>query len=323
MEKRKGIITRIGEFMDTCRAEHQTSVYTPSSKHKHLDRLRWFIPNGGTLISVAALLLTQSLWAQPFVALNAPGPSATTVNYQGQLSDNAGAPLNGSYAMTFALCDAMTGGALIWGPEAHPAVPVSNGLFNVGLGSLTSGGIPIGVWNGDRYLEITIGGETLAPRELIRSVPIAGMALTVPDGAIGTNQIVDGAVTSAKLAPTIVVNDDYAVVTTSNKDSFAPLQSVTVNVDQISHLIVLWQSNASNDTDGFGGDFVVYIDGAPVTLLRAHFQDQANLVQPINITGVIQNVTPGAHSVEVWWQARYGGTLTDWMKHLSVVVVGQ
>jgi len=40
----------------------------------------------------------------------------------------------------------------------------------------------------------------LSPRELIRSVPIAGMALTVPDGAIGTAQIADGAVTSDKLA---------------------------------------------------------------------------------------------------------------------------
>jgi len=40
------------------------------------------------------------------------------------------------------------------------------------LGSQTSGGIPTSTWNGDRYLEITVGGETLSPRELIRSVPI-------------------------------------------------------------------------------------------------------------------------------------------------------
>jgi hypothetical protein len=45
------------------------------------------------------------------------------------------------------------------------------------------------VWNGDIYLEVTVGGETLEPRELIRSVPIAGMALTVPDGAIGSRQM--------------------------------------------------------------------------------------------------------------------------------------
>jgi hypothetical protein len=57
------------------------------------------------------------------------------------------------------------------------------------LGSQTSGGIPTTTWNGDRYLEITVGGETLEPRELIRSVPIAGMALTVPDGAISNEKL--------------------------------------------------------------------------------------------------------------------------------------
>jgi hypothetical protein len=52
-------------------------------------------------------------------------------------------------------------------------------------------------------LEITIGGEMLSPRESIRSVPIAGMALTVPDGAIGTNQIANGGVTQEKLGTDI------------------------------------------------------------------------------------------------------------------------
>jgi hypothetical protein len=115
--------------------------------------------------------------------------------------------------MTFALWDAATGGNLVWGPESHAAVPVSDGLFSVGLGSQTSGGIPTTVWDGDRYLEITVGGETLSPRELIRSVPIAGMALTVPDGAIGTEQIADGAVTQAK-APSLLESgngDGYEV----------------------------------------------------------------------------------------------------------------
>ncbi len=136
--------------------------------------------------------------ARQLAAPAAPGPSATTVNYQGRLADPAGNPKNGTFGMTFALYDAPTGGNLVWGPESHAAVPVSNGLFSVGLGSQTAGGIPTSAWNGDRYLEITVGGETLAPRELIRSVPIAGMALTVPDGAIGTAQIADGAVTQAK-----------------------------------------------------------------------------------------------------------------------------
>jgi hypothetical protein len=135
--------------------------------------------------------MTQSLWAKPFEAQNAPGPSATTVNYQGRLADDTGVSLTGTYGMSFALYDAAAGGNLVWGPEHHTAVPVSDGLFSVGLGSQTSGGIPTTTWNGDRYLEITVGGETLAPRELIHSVPIAGMALTVPDGAITQEKLGD------------------------------------------------------------------------------------------------------------------------------------
>jgi hypothetical protein len=45
-----------------------------------------------------------------------------------------------------------------------------------------------------------VGGETLSPRELIRSVPVAGMALTVPDDAIGSAQIADGGIASGDLA---------------------------------------------------------------------------------------------------------------------------
>jgi len=166
--------------------------------------LRWLVPNGGTILVVLALVLTQQVWARPAQQqLNAPGPSATTVNYQGRLADAAGNPLDGSYAMSFSLWDAPSTGNLIWGLENHPTVPVSGGLFSVGLGSQTSGGIPTTVWDGDRYLEITVGGETLIPRELIRSVPIAGMALTVPDGAIGTAQVMDGSIESRDVRLTV------------------------------------------------------------------------------------------------------------------------
>ena len=166
----------------------------------HVARPRWVLWLGALLV-IALLALTTSVWARPLLeAANTPGPNATTINYQGRLAGAGGAPLSGSYAMTFALWDAPSGGYLVWGPENHAAVPVSEGLFSVGLGSLTPGGIPTSAWSGDRYLEITVGGETLSPRELIRSVPVAGMALTVPDGAIGSAQITDGGVASGDLA---------------------------------------------------------------------------------------------------------------------------
>ena len=187
MNRQKSFLLCFLEMVEQYRADRwHNSSQESYSQSGHLRRfLSWLTPNGGTLLLIAALILTQNAWARTTPsAANAPGPSATTVNYQGRLADSGGTPLDGSYGMSFALYDALAGGGMVWGPENHTAVPVSEGLFSVGLGSLTGGGIPTSVWDGDRYLEITVGGETLSPRELIRSVPIAGMALTVPDGAI-------------------------------------------------------------------------------------------------------------------------------------------
>jgi hypothetical protein len=208
------------------------------------------------LLLVIALIATARVWAQPLTEpVAAPGPSATTVNYQGRLADNAGLPLDGSYGMSFALYDAATDGNLIWGPENHTAVPVSEGLFSVGLGSQTSGGIPTSVWNGDRYLEITVGGETLSPRELIRSVPIAGMALTVPDGAITSDEIADSAVTSDEIATGAVGSDKVA----NNSLTSSDLAANSVNSSEIVNGAVtqvkaptLVQSGVSNTMMQYG-----------------------------------------------------------------------
>ena len=182
----KSLLTRLGETLDAYYTERRVnsaidSVPTNISGFRHI--VRWLTPNGGTILLILLLIFTQNVWARTLVAPNAPGP--TTINYQGRLANPDGTPVtDGSYGITFALYDAATAGNVVWGPESHAAVQVSGGLFSVGLGSQTAGGIPTSTWNGDRYLEITINGEALSPRELIRGVPVAGMALTVPDGSI-------------------------------------------------------------------------------------------------------------------------------------------
>lgn len=144
-----------------------------------------------TLLVAGAIILTQNVWATPAkVTSHNVAPSATTINYQGRLADDNGLPLTGNYVVEFTIYDAPTSGNLIWGTETHANVPVSDGLFNVGLGSLTGGGIPTNVWSGDRYLQVTVDGEPLTPRELIRSVPVAGMALTALSATTATTATV-------------------------------------------------------------------------------------------------------------------------------------
>ena len=85
---------------------------------------------------------------------------------------------------------------------------VSDGLFNVMLGSLTP--IPQNVITGHDplFLGITVGtDDEMTPRVQLGNVPFAVQALTVPDGSVTTPKIADGAVTSAKLN----VNDGLGV----------------------------------------------------------------------------------------------------------------
>jgi hypothetical protein len=244
-------------------------------------RPRWALWLSALLV-IALLALTTSVWARPLLeTANTPGPNATTVNYQGRLADAAGTPLSGSFAMTFALWDAPSGGNLVWGPESHAAVPVSEGLLNVGLGSLTPGGIPTSAWSGDRYLEISVGGETLSPRELIRSVPVAGMALTVPDGAIGSAQITDGGVASRDLAldgGTACLSDLAQVSLAAGETVEVPGLNLALTLDAPSRVMV-WIDGLARFEQASPGESSVALtmDDLPLTGERSDDGEWFNL----------------------------------------------
>ena len=240
--------------------------------------MRWL----GVALVIALLALTTSVWARTLLeAAGSPGPNATTINYQGRLADAGGNPLSGSYAMTFALWDAPTGGNRVWGPENHDAVPVSQGLFSVGLGSLTSGGIPTSAWSGDRYLEIGVGGETLSPRELIRSVPVAGMALTVPDGAIAGAQIADGSIASGDLAldtGTACLADTAQIGLSAGETVEVPGLNLALTLDAPGRVLVWIDGLARFDQASAGeSNVVLTVDGTPFTAERSDAAGWFNL----------------------------------------------
>ena len=119
------------------------------------------------------------------------GASFSTINYQGRLADPDGTPISDILTFKFSLYDAPTDGNLLWGPESHDDVPVSDGLFSVRLGQYES--LPPTLFNGgDVWLEIVVKGETLSPREKLAAVPyamVASEALTVPDGSITSDKL--------------------------------------------------------------------------------------------------------------------------------------
>ncbi len=87
------------------------------------------------------------------------------LNYQGRLTDSGGAPLNGTYALTFRIYDAETAGTMLW-EETQAGVVIQKGIFNILLGSVTNLGLP---FDKPYWLEIKVGNEVMSPRQAITS----------------------------------------------------------------------------------------------------------------------------------------------------------
>jgi hypothetical protein len=79
--------------------------------------------------------------------------------------------VNGSVNLVFAIYDAAQNGTLLWN-ESHPGVPVLDGVYDVVLGTTTPITSTV-VAGGALYLQITVGGETLTPRQRLVAVPYA------------------------------------------------------------------------------------------------------------------------------------------------------
>ena len=174
---------------------------------------RYLIPHPGTLIIMLLLIASTAAWARGLSAPAASGLSVETISYQGYLADPDGNSLTGAYTMTFRLYDTVSGGTALWEEEWSDSnkVQVSDGLFNVMLGSLTA--IPQGVITGNDTLYLGISVNTddeMAPRVQLGSVPFATQAQTVPDGSITTGKIANNAITSTHIIDGAVGSSEVA-----------------------------------------------------------------------------------------------------------------
>ncbi len=110
----------------------------------------------GLVVAVAA-----NLWAQ----------APEMFRYQGRLASGA-TLVNATLPMSFKLYNAPSGGTKLY--EDSNSVAVVNGLYSTYVGDNTVfGSLTNAMTNAAVYLELTINGETFAPRERLVSVPYA------------------------------------------------------------------------------------------------------------------------------------------------------
>ncbi len=104
------------------------------------------------------------------------------INYQGKLTDSDGKALaTKEYEMSFSIFTTQSGGTAVWGPqkfEGSNKITVARGFFNVILGPVdsTSRKIEEAFESPNAYLEITVDGKVISPRQSVLSTSYAFQA---------------------------------------------------------------------------------------------------------------------------------------------------
>ena len=108
--------------------------------------------------TIMILLVPQLSWGQ----------IPQMMSYQGVITDANGVAIDGDVDLTFRLWDAAAEGTQLW-TETQPSTPLSNGIFNVILGSVNAFNIP---FDKQYWLGVTVGTDPeLTPRVLLTSSP--------------------------------------------------------------------------------------------------------------------------------------------------------
>ncbi|MBI4350126.1 MAG: hypothetical protein HY550_01700, partial [Elusimicrobia bacterium] len=93
------------------------------------------------------------------------------MNFQGRLTDSSNNPLSGPHDFIFEVYDAPAGGTQLW-TETQSGITVANGVLAAQLGAASA--IPAAIFSApSAYLQITVDGVALSPRQRLATAPYA------------------------------------------------------------------------------------------------------------------------------------------------------
>jgi len=187
------------------------------------------------------------VFATPWVAQGVPG----LINYQGELMDNGGNPLNSTVSIVFKIYNLQTGGTTLW-QETHNSVQVQQGVFSVLLGSVSP--FPATLFDGDsRWLAIKVGSDSeMTPRSRIASVAYAIRAEKADEAATA-----DYAATAGS-AP---ADNDWGI---SGSNVYIPSGNVGIGTNSPTAPLHVYNSSGETNVtiESNGGNAKLDIDGA-------------------------------------------------------------
>jgi hypothetical protein len=179
------------------------------------------------VLSLATFSVVPSLYSQ----------SPQLINYQGQLKQN-NQPASGNFSMTFNIYSSVTGGTALW--SETQTVTVTNGVFNVLLGSVNPFPSNLFTQSGTRFLGVQVGsGSEMSPRFRFTSVAYALNAATVD------------AVDTDKIVPNIVSSIDGVSNDGGNIDLVAG-SNVTITPDDANNRITISATSSNGVGDDLG-----------------------------------------------------------------------
>ncbi|MCI0732060.1 MAG: hypothetical protein L0332_35790 [Chloroflexi bacterium] len=288
-----------------------------------------FLPTPGNVF-FTLLISVIFAWAQNAGAISrlvSPATTSTnTIAYQGRLEDTNGNPLAGTYEMTFRLYDEASGGNPLWTEQwsGSNAVEVSDGLFNVLLGSLTP--IPPAVFNDNStlWLGLKVGTDSeMMPRVQLGSVPYTFHAESIASGAVESRDLNLDNGTDC-LTANVVVN-------LPGSSQRVPISDLTLNFSLTeANQVLIWMDGYAGNNDGSligEGGIDLLVDDQ---IIGGQYErtEQSTTWEIISVARLV-SLDSGNHSIEVEAFSEQPGTFNmsgqfeTWQTCISYLVLGE